>query len=71
MHSHYEAVRMKSNNHYLSKFVILDLKTKDLSLIKQNEIKKMLDFSQSKIYDTPYYRRQFFVTRTPNKIYER
>ena len=42
-----------------------------MSLVRQNEIKKMLDFSQSKIYDTPYYRRQFFVTRTPNKIYER
>ena len=64
MHSLYEAVSMKSNNHYLSKFVILDLKIK-------NETKEMLDYSKSKIYDTPYYRRQFFVTRTPNKIYER
>ena len=70
MHSHYEAVRMKSNNHYLSKFVILDLKTKDLSLIKQNEIKKMLDFSQSKIYDVQFYHRELNKTRTP-KSYER
>ena len=42
-----------------------------LDLNIRNEIKEMLDYSKSKIYDTPYYRRQFFVTRTPNKIYER
>ena len=64
MHSFYEAISMKSNNHYLSKFVILDLKIK-------NEIKEMLDYSKSKIYDTEYYRRQFFTTRTPKNIQER
>jgi hypothetical protein len=60
-----------NKRNYLNYFAILNLKTNDMSLVRQNEIKKMLDFSQSKIYDTPYYRRQFFVTRTPNKIYER
>ena len=65
MHSLYEAVSMKSNNHYLSKFVILDLKTK-------NEIKEMLGYSQTKIYDNQYtYFRKFYATRTPNKIYGR
>ncbi len=61
---------MKSSNHYLSKFVILNLKTKDLSLIKQNEIKEMLDYSKSKIYDAQFYHRELNKTRTP-KIYER
>jgi hypothetical protein len=63
---------MTYKNHYLSKFVILDLKTKDLSLIKQNEIKEMLGYSQTKIYDNQYtYFRKFYATRTPNRIYGR
>ena len=62
---------MKYKSNYINYFAILNLKTKDMSLVRQNEIKEMLDYSKSRIYDTPYYRRQFFVTRTPNKIYER
>ena len=63
MHSYYEAVSMKSNNHYLSKFVILDLKIR-------NEIKEMLGYSQTKIYDTQSHCRQLYKNRTP-KSYER
>ena len=59
-----------NKKNYLNYFVILNLKTRDLSSIKRNEIKKMLDFSQSKIYDTQTYCRQLFKNRTP-KIYER
>jgi hypothetical protein len=63
---------MKYKSNYLNYFVILDLKTKDLSLIKQNEIKEMLGYSQTKIYDNQYtYFRKFYATRTPNRIYGR
>lgn len=61
---------MKSNNYYLNKFVILDLKTKDLSLNKKNEIKEMLDYSKSQIYEVEFYHRELNKTRPP-KIYER
>ena len=60
---------MKYKNNYLNYFVLLNYKIKDLSLIRQNEIKKMLDYSKSKIYDNQYiYCRKLFATRTPNKI---
>lgn len=63
---------MKYKSNCLNYLVILDLKTKDLSLNKQNEIKEMLGYSQTKIYDNQYtYFRKFYATRTPNKIYGR
>ena len=59
-----------NKRNYLNYFAILNLKTNDMSLVRQNEIKKMLDFSQSKIYDTQSHCRQLYKNRTP-KSYER
>ena len=63
-------MKYSNKRNYLNYIVILNLKTRDLSSTKSNEIKKMLDFSQSKIYDTQSHCRQLFKNRTP-KIYER
>ena len=60
---------MKYKKKYFNYFVLLDYKTKDFSLTRRNEIKEMLDYSKSKIYDNQYiYFRKLYATRTPNQI---